>query len=96
MKDTKKAENTKTVTTETAVMHKVFTGKVVSLKRTKTVGVSVPRVITHAKYGKQMKRSTTLAVHNENLALSLGDTVKISACRPISKTKHFTVIEKLN
>ena len=78
-----------------AVMHKIFTGKVVSTKRTKTIGVSVDRVVTHAKYGKQLKRSTILAVHNETLELKVGDSVRIQSCRPISKTKHFTVLEKV-
>lgn len=76
-------------------MKKTLIGKVVSTKMTKTVVVMVERKFRHAVYHKVIIRHKKYKVHNEKLDLKLGDTVKIEETKPISKDKHFIVIEKL-
>jgi small subunit ribosomal protein S17 len=77
-------------------MKKTLIGKVVSTKMTKTVVVLVERKFRHAVYHKVIIRHKKFKAHNEELDLHLGDVVKIEETKPISKDKHFIVIEKLN
>ncbi len=64
-----------------------LSGKVVSSKMDRTISVRIERVVPHPLYGKFIKRSSILLVHDvENLA-SEGDVVVVSSCRPISKRK---------
>lgn len=62
---------------------------------TKTVVVLVERKFRHAVYHKVIIRHKKFKAHNEKLNLQLGDLVKIEETKPISKDKHFVVIEKL-
>ena len=77
-------------------MKKTLIGKIVSTKMTKTVVVMVERKFRHAVYHKVIIRHKKFKAHNENLNLQMGDLVKIEETKPISKDKHFIVIEKLN
>ena len=76
-------------------MKKILTGKVVSMKMTKTVVVMVERKFRHPVYHKVIVRHKKYKAHNEKLDLKLGDIVQIEETRPISKDKHFIVVEKL-
>jgi len=76
-------------------MKKILTGKVFSVKMTKTVVVMVERKFRHSVYHKVIVRHKKFKAHNEKLDLKLGDVVRIEETRPISKDKHFKVIEKL-
>ena len=76
-------------------MKKTLIGKVVSTKMTKTVVVKVERKFRHPVYHKVIIRHKKYKAHNEILDLKLGDMVKIEETKPISKDKHFIVIEKL-
>ncbi|MEK7633300.1 MAG: 30S ribosomal protein S17 [Patescibacteria group bacterium] len=76
-------------------MKKTLIGKVVSTKMIKTVVVLVERKFKHAIYHKIIIRHKKFKAHNEKLDLKLGDVVKIEETKPISKDKHFRVIEKL-
>ena len=76
-------------------MKKILTGKVVSMKMIKTVVVMVERKFRHPVYHKVIVRHKKYKAHNEKLDLKLGDIVKIEETKPISKDKHFIVIEKL-
>lgn len=76
-------------------MKKMLIGKVVSTKMTKTVVILVERKFRHAVYHKIVIRHKKFQAHNEKLDLHLGDIVKIEETRPISKNKHFIVVEKL-
>ena len=78
-------------TTETVVRTK--TGRVVSSKADKTVTVLLERQVKHPLYGKYIKRSTKVHAHDEENSCGEGDLVKISECRPISKTKSCRVVE---
>ena len=76
---------------------KKLKGKVISLKNQKTAGVEVTRIWAHPLYGKRVKRSKKYAsdFDPEKIKLVLGDMVEIQECRPISKTKNFKVIKKI-
>ena len=76
-------------------MKKILTGKVVSMKMTKTVVVMVERKFRHPVYHKVIVRHKKYKAHNEKLDLKLGDVVRIEETKPISKDKHFIVIEKI-
>lgn len=76
-------------------MKKTLVGEVVSTKMQKTVVIKIERKFTHPKYRKVIIRHKKYKAHNEDLDLKIGDKVKIEETRPISKDKHFKVIEKL-
>lgn len=67
-------------------------GHVLSNKMQKTIVVSIERVVKHPIYGKFIKRTTKLHVHDENNECHIGDVVKIRECRPISKTKSWMLL----
>ena len=77
-------------------VRKKLTGKVVSDKMDKTVVVNVQRYVAHKKYGKYYKIDKRYKVHDEKNEYVVGDTVVIEECRPLSKDKNFTVLEKKN
>ena len=66
-------------------------GRVTSTKMQQTATVQVERRIQHPIYGKYMRRSKKYHVHDENNELNVGDIVQIRECRPISKTKSWTL-----
>ena len=68
-------------------------GEVVSDKMDKTVVVQVTRKIPHPVYKKFVKRFKKFQVHVESVHPKLGDTVKISSMRPMSKNKRWRVSE---
>ena len=74
---------------------KSLTGTVVSDKMEKTVVVSVERVTRHPLYGKTIKTHKKYKAHNENNEAKMGDKVRITECRPISKDKSYFVQEIL-
>ena len=69
------------------------TGRVVSNKMDQTITVQVERRVKHPLYGKFIRRSTKLHVHDPNNECNEGDTVSIAECRPISKTKTWRLVE---
>ena len=72
---------------------KVRIGVVVSDKMNKTVTVNVERRFAHPLYGKGMRRTKKYHAHDENNEYRVGDTVRISETRPLSKTKRWRVVE---
>lgn len=74
---------------------KSLIGTITSLSAEKTVRVSVERRWRHPLYKKSVKRSKNYACHNDLADLHVGDQVRIVACRPMSKTKHFKITEKV-
>lgn len=70
---------------------KVQIGVVVSDKMDKTVVVKVDRIIKHPVYNKYIKRSAKYKAHDEQNRCKTGDRVQITACRPLSKDKCWTV-----
>ncbi len=69
------------------------TAEVTSDKMDKTVTVIVYRTIKHRKYGKYLRRSTVLKVHDEKNVAKLGDKVRIYETRPLSKSKRWMLSE---
>ena len=72
---------------------KTLQGRVVSTKNDKTISVLVESYRKHPLYGKRVKYSKKYATHDENNTAKLGDLVRIEECRPMSKTKKFTLAE---
>jgi small subunit ribosomal protein S17 len=68
-------------------------GKVVSTKNDKTITVLVETYKTHPLYGKRVKYSKKYSTHDEANEAKMGDTVRIVETRPLSKTKHFRLVE---
>ena len=81
------------MSSEPRASRKVRTGVVVSDKRDKTVTVSIELQFQHPKYGKIVKKTRKLHAHDEGFDAKVGDTVKISETKPISKTKMWRVTE---
>jgi len=74
---------------------RTITGRVVSNKMDKSATVLVERVVKHPVYGKYIKRSTKMMVHDEQNACQEGDLVSITSCRPMSKHKSFRLVQIL-
>jgi small subunit ribosomal protein S17 len=74
---------------------KVLKGTVVSTKMKDTVVVLVERFEKHPKYEKFMKRSKKFKAHDAGNTAQVGDKVQIIETRPISKDKHFRLVDKL-
>lgn len=72
---------------------KVLTGVVVSDKMKDTVVVKVVRFVKHSKYKKYFKVAKKYKAHNPGNTVHVGDKVEIKETKPISKDKHFTVIQ---
>ncbi len=86
--------NTTTSTTQ-KVHRRRFEGEVVSTKEHKTIHVLVHTIKTHPKYHKQYTRSKKYAVHDEKGAAHVGDVIVFEECRPLSKTKRWTLVSVL-
>ena len=74
-------------------LRKVRIGKVVSTKMQKSIVVSIERLVPHPIYKKYSKRTTTLMAHDEKNEAGIGDTVKITETRPLSKRKRWRLVE---
>lgn len=68
-------------------------GRVISDKMDKSIVVAIERFVKHPIYGKFIKRTTKVHAHDENNECGLGDTVEICECRPLSKTKSWTLVK---
>ena len=73
-------------------LRKTRVGKVVSNKMDKTVVVAVKDNVKHPLYKKIMKRTTTFKAHDEENACGIGDKVQVMETRPLSKDKHWRVV----
>lgn len=76
----------------TTAQQKTLTGVVVSDKMKDTVTVRVNRFIKLPKYKKYVLRSKKYLAHNPGNTAKMGDRVTIRSSRPISKHKHFIVV----
>ena len=74
---------------------KIRTGVVVSDQNDKTVTVRVERQFAHPLYTKQVKKTKKYRAHDEKNEYQIGDVVRITETRPLSKTKRWRVIELL-
>ncbi len=78
------------------MINKVYTGKVVSNKMEKTVVVAVTRMFQHPVYKKTVKKVSKFKAHDEVNQCKVGDEVKITETRPLSKDKRWLVLEILD
>ena len=72
---------------------KTKVGVVVSDKMDKTVVVAIEDFVRHSLYGKAVKRTKKLKVHDENNECGVGDKIRIMETRPLSKDKRWRLVE---
>jgi small subunit ribosomal protein S17 len=78
---------------ETRGRKKSWLGKVVSDSMDKGIIVAVERRVQHPVYKKYFKKTTRLMAHDENNEAVVGDLVRITECRPLSKNKSCRLVE---
>ncbi|MCK4551454.1 MAG: 30S ribosomal protein S17 [Tenericutes bacterium] len=78
---------------ENTINRRIFTGTVVSAKNNKTISVLITTYKKHPLYSKRVISSKKFTAHDEKNEANTGDVVKITECRPLSKTKKFRLIE---
>ena len=74
-------------------LRKTRIGVVVSDKMDKTIVVAIRTRVKHPLYGKIMNRTNKIKAHDEENQCGVGDTVKIMETRPLSKDKHWRLVE---
>jgi len=70
---------------------RAVSGVVVSDRMSKSITVKIERRVKHPVYGKFVRKSTKIHAHDEENQCQVGDTVTVVECRPISKTKTWTL-----
>ncbi len=68
-------------------------GEVIAARMTKTIVVRVQRRFPHPRFKKVVTAYKKLYVHDEKSEAKLGDRVKITETRPVSKTKRWRLVE---
>ena len=68
-------------------------GIVVSDKMDKTVVIAIEEHVKHQKYGKVIKRTIRLKVHDEKNECGIGDKILVAETRPLSKDKRWRMVE---
>ena len=74
-------------------MKKTMVGMVVSDRMKKTIVVEICRFVRHPVYNRVIRRRTKFSVHDEKNDAHTGDRVKVVECRPLSKNKHWRLLE---
>lgn len=74
--------------------YQTITGIVTKLCSSQTIQVSTKVTKVHPLYRKRYSLVRKYIAHDQNDGVKVGDTVTIIACRPISKLKHWTLLEK--
>lgn len=69
-----------------------FEGEVVGANAAKTIHVTVKTIKMHPKYHKQYMTAEKYPVHDEHGRAGVGDFVVFEECRPLSKTKRWTLV----
>ena len=78
---------------ESRNLRKERVGQVVSNKMDKTITIAVQRKVKHEMYGKFIGKTTKFTAHDENNECGIGDTVRVSETRPLSKNKRWRLVE---
>ena len=68
-------------------------GVVVSNSMEKSITISVKQKLKHPIYGKFVNKTSKFMAHDEENTCNVGDTVKISETRPLSKNKRWRLVE---
>lgn len=82
-----------TENTKVKAVQKRRRGYVVSDKMDKTIVVEVEDRKSHPLYGKIVRTTTRVKAHDENNTAGIGDLVRIEETRPLSKDKHFRLVD---
>ncbi len=90
---TESTENATAASTIGRNLRKERIGIVTSDKMNKSITVTVERRVMHPKYGKFVKLSSKFMAHDEKGEAHVGDTVRISETRPVSKLKRWRLVE---
>jgi small subunit ribosomal protein S17 len=77
---------------DAAAVKRTVTAKVISSKMDKSATVLIERKVKHPVYGKYIRRSTKLHIHDADNSCQDGDLVTIEECRPMSKTKSWKLV----
>jgi len=77
---------------DAAAVKRTVTAKVISCKMDKSATVLIERKVKHPVYGKYIRRSTKLHIHDADNSCQDGDLVTIEECRPMSKTKSWKLV----
>lgn len=72
---------------------KRLVGKVVSNKMDKTIVVEIETLKMHALYKKSIRSRKRIKGHDEKNQCSIGDIVRVEETRPLSKEKHYRLVE---
>lgn len=83
------------IMTEQKALNRTVVGKVVSDRMKDTIVVEVVRKVKHPLYGKYIQRSSKMYAHDAENTCREGDVVQIQQSRPISKTKHWVLVQVL-
>jgi len=68
-------------------------GVVVSNNMEKSIVITVKQKVKHPIYGKFVNKTSNFMAHDEENSCNVGDTVKISETRPLSKNKRWRLVE---
>ena len=82
-----------TATANQAATKRTLQGIVTSSAGDKSATIMIERKIKHPVYGKFIKRSTKIHLHDEANECNKGDTILIEECRPMSKTKSWKLVK---
>jgi small subunit ribosomal protein S17 len=77
----------------TAATKRTLQGVVTSNAGDKSATIMIERKIKHPVYGKYVKRSSKIRLHDETNECNKGDTILIEECRPMSKTKSWKLVK---
>jgi small subunit ribosomal protein S17 len=88
-----KLDKSKLILAEKVERRDMKLGRVISTKSSKTIVVAVDRKVPHPKYRRIITITKKFHSHDENEIARMGDVVRIVACRPISKLKHWNLVE---
>jgi small subunit ribosomal protein S17 len=84
-----------TTATASRGIRKTLVGEVVSDKMDKTVVVRTVSRVPHPRFGKIVKHTAKFHAHDEKNEAKMGDKVRITETRPLSKTKRWRLVEVL-
>jgi len=79
--------------TEQRKQRKTIRGTVVSRSGDKSIRIELNFKVPHPAYGKLVRRTTRLGVHDEKNEAKVGDLVEVTECRPMSKTKSWRLVQ---
>ena len=80
----KQPQATKTIIRRTGIVH--------STGGQQTIRVDIEDLVKHPTYGKYQRRRTRLAAHDQESTAQVGDTVEITPCRRLSKSKSWRLV----